>query len=113
MRGGRPRCRPGGKSREPPARHFLLPLGVRDRAGTSHIRLRKTTMLWIWLGFVAFVLALLALDLGVFHRKDHEIKPKEALAWSAVWISVGLLFSVFVYFGYERHWMGMGLTADP
>src|SRR4030095_13396240 len=32
--------------------------------------------------------------------------------WSAVWIAMGLLFSVFVYFGYEHHWMGMGVTPD-
>jgi len=69
-------------------------------------------MLWIWIGFVALVLAFLALDLGVFHRKAHVVKTKEALGWSAVWIAMGLLFSVFVYFGYEHHWMGMGLKPD-
>jgi tellurite resistance protein TerC len=69
-------------------------------------------MLWIWIGFIGFVLGLLALDLGVFHRKDHVIKTPEALAWSAVWISLGLLFSVFIYFGYERHWLGMGASPD-
>ena len=56
-------------------------------------------MLWIWLGFILFVLLMLALDLGVFHRKAHVVSVKEALGWSAVWITMGLLFSVFVYFG--------------
>jgi tellurite resistance protein TerC len=69
-------------------------------------------MLWIWIGFIGFVLALLALDLGVFHRKDHVIKTREALGWSALWISIGLLFSVFIYFGYENHWLGLGATPD-
>jgi tellurite resistance protein TerC len=41
---------------------------------------------WLWFGFVAFVLAMLALDLGVFHKKDHEISVKEALTWTCVWI---------------------------
>src|SRR5260221_114478 len=69
-------------------------------------------MSWIWFGFIGFVLGLLALDLGVFHRKDHVIKTREALAWSAIWISLALLFSVFIYFGYERHWLGLGASAD-
>jgi tellurite resistance protein TerC len=41
---------------------------------------------------------MLALDLGVFHRKSHEVKIREALIWSAVWISIALLFNVGVYF---------------
>lgn len=63
-------------------------------------------------GFIALVLVLLALDLGVFHRKAHVIKLKEALGWSAFWIALGLLFAVFIYFGYDRHWMGLGTTVD-
>ena len=69
-------------------------------------------MIWLWTGFVGFVLAMLALDLGVFHRKAHVVSVKEALGWSAFWISLGLLFSVFVYFGYENHWLGLGATVD-
>jgi len=69
-------------------------------------------MLWIWLGFLAFVLVLLALDLGVFHRKAHVVSVREALSWSAVWISLGLAFSVFVYHGYEHQWLGLGTTPD-
>ncbi|MDZ7363762.1 MAG: TerC family protein [candidate division KSB1 bacterium] len=52
----------------------------------------------IWIGFNVFVLAMLALDLGVFHRKAHEVKIKEALIWSAVWIALALAFNVGVYF---------------
>mgnify|MGYP001222471942 CR=1 FL=1 len=69
-------------------------------------------MIWMWIGFVVFVLAMLALDLGVFHRKAHVVKMREALGWSAVWIALGLSFSVFVYFGYENRWLGLGTAYD-
>ena len=69
-------------------------------------------MIWIWLGFIAFVLAMLALDLGVFHRHAHTVSMKEALLWSLVWVLIGLSFTGVVYFGYEHQWMDMGLTAD-
>src|SRR6185369_4073162 len=59
---------------------------------------------WLWFGFVAFVLAMLALDLGVFHNKDHEISVKEALTWTGVWISLAMLFNggIYFWFGGER-----------
>jgi tellurite resistance protein TerC len=69
-------------------------------------------MIWIWAGFILFVLLMLALDLGVFHRDAHVVSIREALGWSAVWVSLGLAFGVFVYFGYEHHWMGLGLGVD-
>jgi tellurite resistance protein TerC len=69
-------------------------------------------MFWMYAGFVALVLLLLALDLGVFHRKAHVVSVREALGWSAFWISLGLTFAVFIYFGYEGHWLGLGLTPD-
>lgn len=52
-------------------------------------------MAWSIFGIIVFVL--LALDLGVFHRKAHEVKMKEALIWSAVWIGMALLFNWGVY----------------
>ena len=57
----------------------------------------------LWGGFVAFVLAMLALDLGVFHRKAHEVPLKEALTWSVVWIAIAATFNVVIYrwFGAE------------
>ena len=60
--------------------------------------------IYIWIGFIVFVLLMLALDLGVFHRKSHEVKIKEALIWSAVWISMALIFNygVYVYMGKEK-----------
>ena len=69
-------------------------------------------MIWLYAGFIAFVLLMLTLDLGVFHRKAHVVSVKEALAWSAVWITLGLAFSVFVYFGYDSHWSGLGVGVD-
>jgi tellurite resistance protein TerC len=70
-------------------------------------------MVWLWAAFIGFVLLMLALDLGVFHRHAHVITVKEALGWSAVWIMLGLAFSVFVYYGYESHWLGLGTSIDP
>lgn len=69
-------------------------------------------MNWIWIGFIGFVLLMLGLDLGVFHRKAHVVSVKEALTWSAVWLSLGLAFSVFVYFAYDGKWFGLGTVAD-
>jgi tellurite resistance protein TerC len=69
-------------------------------------------MILIWAGFLFFVFAMLALDLGVFNRKSHIITIKEALCWSAVWIALGISFSVFIYYGYEHRWLGMGSLVD-
>jgi tellurite resistance protein TerC len=69
-------------------------------------------MIWIWCGFIVFVLGLLALDLGVFNRRAHVVSVKEALGWSALWIAIGLLFSFFIYFAYENHWLGIGTRID-
>ncbi len=67
----------------------------------------------VWIGFLLFILVLLALDLGVFHRRAHVISVREALTWTVIWILTALAFSVFVYFGYEHHWLGLGLQPDP
>ena len=55
-----------------------------------------------WVIFNGFVLAMLVLDLGVFHRKAHEVKVKEAIAWSVVWIALALLFNLGLHTG----WVG-------
>jgi tellurite resistance protein TerC len=49
---------------------------------------------WPWILFNLFVLAMLAVDLGVFHRKAHEVRLREAAAWSAVWVALSLLFAI-------------------
>ena len=51
-----------------------------------------------WVVFGAVVVVMLALDLGVFHRKAHVIGAREAAVWSLVWISVALLFNLGIYF---------------
>jgi tellurite resistance protein TerC len=56
---------------------------------------------WIWVAFNVFVLAMLALDLGVFHRKAHEVSVREAAVWSAVWVALSLAFAAGVH-----HFMG-------
>ena len=80
---------------------------AKGRAGVTY-----SAMIWAWVIFIGFVLAMLALDLGVFHRKSHTVGFKESLGWSAVWITLGLCFSIFVYFAYDRHWFDLGLTVD-
>jgi tellurite resistance protein TerC len=55
-----------------------------------------------WLGFNLFVLVMLVLDLGVFHRKSHQIRFKEALGWSAFWIALAFAFAVLVAFWQGR-----------
>jgi tellurite resistance protein TerC len=54
--------------------------------------------IWLWVGFNVFVLAMLALDLGVFHRHAHVVSVKEAAIWSVVWISLSMVFNVGLYF---------------
>ena len=61
------------------------------------------TNVWFWVVFIAFVLAMLALDLGVFHRKVHVVRPKEAAAWVGVWVALALAFATGLYFVYGHH----------
>jgi tellurite resistance protein TerC len=56
----------------------------------------------LWIFFNLFVLAMLALDLGVFHRKSHEVSVREALTWTCVWITLAMLFNLFVYYYFDR-----------
>src|SRR5437879_10449770 len=55
----------------------------------------------LWIGFNAFILLMLALDLGVFHRRSHAISLGEATAWSVVWVVVSLAFNLGLL-----HWYG-------
>jgi tellurite resistance protein TerC len=52
---------------------------------------------WFYAGFTLFILALLALDLGVFHKNAHVVSVKESLAWSAVWVTLGLSFGAALW----------------
>ena len=51
------------------------------------------TNIWFWVGFVAFVLAMLSIDLGVFNRTPHVVGAREALTWTAVWVGLALIFA--------------------
>lgn len=64
--------------------------------------------LWFYAGFLVFVLLILALDLGVFHRQAHEVSLREATGWSVVWITLALFFNFGFYF-FARH----ALANDP
>lgn len=63
--------------------------------------------IYLWIGFGIFVVLMLALDLGVFHRKAHTIGVREALGWSAFWIVLALVFWLGVH-----HFMGGKLAAE-
>ena len=56
------------------------------------------TPILFWILFNAFVLLMLALDLGVFHRKNHEVSVKEALTWTFIWITLALVFNAIIYY---------------
>ncbi len=75
--------------------------------------LQSTAPIWAWVIFLGMVMVLLALDLGVFHRKSREVSFKEALGWSGVWITLGSAFSLVVYQAYASHWFGLGMAIDP
>ena len=52
----------------------------------------------LWTGFNLFVLGMLALDLGVFHKRSEEISVRNALVWTGIWISLAMAFNLFVYY---------------
>ncbi len=65
---------------------------------------------WLWIGFTVFVLVLLTLDLGIFHRRPHAISVREAALWTAGWATLAAIFNVGVFYwaGSER---GLEFTA--
>jgi tellurite resistance protein TerC len=69
------------------------------------------TPVWMWLLFIAIVVALLVLDLGVLHKGDHEIGVRESLKLSAMYIALGLLFAAFVGWQLGGEAAGFYLTA--
>ena len=69
-------------------------------------------MIMMYVGFLAFVLVILALDLGVLNRKAHVVSVREALVFVLGTAALAVLFTGFVYLGYDRHWMGLGQVID-
>jgi tellurite resistance protein TerC len=59
--------------------------------------------IWFWIGFIGFVLVMLSLDLGVFHRTPHIVRPKEAAIWTAVWVALALAFAGGLHLLYGHH----------
>jgi tellurite resistance protein TerC len=57
---------------------------------------------WLWIGFNLFVLLMLALDLGVFHRKAHVVSIREATMWSLVWIALAMVFNLGLYLFWDQ-----------
>ncbi|MBK6398830.1 MAG: TerC family protein [Bacteroidetes bacterium] len=57
-----------------------------------------TTEIYFWIGFVVFLALMLAIDLGIFHRKSHTVTFKESLGWTLVWIMLAMMFAAIVYF---------------
>lgn len=64
----------------------------------------------MWIGFNVFVILMLALDLGVFHKKVHEVKIKEAVVWTVVWIILAGIFNILIYLFWDRMAPGSGYT---
>lgn len=60
----------------------------------------------VWVVFMLMIFVFLAIDLGVFNSKAHEISYKEATKWTTLWVSLALLFSIAVYFIYQNGWLG-------
>ena len=65
----------------------------------------------VWIGFLFFVAALVALDLGLLNRNYREIKFQEALAWTVVWFCVALIFNLFIYLLYGQNWLGWAAVS--
>src|SRR3982751_2283527 len=53
---------------------------------------------WLWIGFSLFIFTMLSLDLGLFNRKAHTIKYREAWLWSGVWITLAMIFAGIVFY---------------
>ncbi len=58
--------------------------------------------IWLWIGFNLFVLSMLALDLGVFHRHAHKVSIREATIWSVVWIALAMIFNLGLYLFWDK-----------
>jgi TerC family integral membrane protein len=69
-------------------------------------------MAWLWLGFLLLVFAMLALDLGVFHRDDRAMRTREALLYTSFWITLSLLFGCVIFAIYHFHWFGAGASGN-
>ena len=67
----------------------------------------------IWILFLILVFALLALDLGVFHKENHKVSMKESLKWASIWVTLALLFGIVVYWIYDVNWFEINKLNTP
>ena len=66
---------------------------------------------YVWIGFVALVGVLMFIDLGLFNRKAHIPTAREAGFSTLIWVSLALLFNIFIYYAYEYKWLNLGMYA--
>ncbi len=69
------------------------------------------TSLTVWISFVVFILLILLLDLGVFHKKSHTVGFKESLIWSAIWVALSMVFAGVIYFWHGQEDTMLFLTG--
>ncbi len=69
--------------------------------------------MYVWILFVSLLLCLLALDLGVFHRRSRIVTAREGFSWSLVWMTAAALFAVVIFYAYDQQWSGLGTVPDP
>lgn len=62
----------------------------------------------VWITFIALVLVLMAVDLGVFNKNAHIPSAKEAVYTTLAWVGLALLFNIFIYYAYDNHWWNLG-----
>jgi tellurite resistance protein TerC len=67
--------------------------------------------MWLWIVFIVFILFLLAVDLGILNREIHVPTTREALKWTSLWATLGLSFSLVVYYLYDNHMGERDITA--
>lgn len=66
----------------------------------------------LWIIFIVLICFFLALDLGVFNKNPHIVTTREAFGWTALWVSISLLFSIVVYYAYELNWVSGDLSGS-
>jgi len=69
--------------------------------------------MYIWIAFFLMIFLFLALDLGVFNKKAHEITYKEASRWTAFWITFSMMFSLVIYYIYDKNLLNYKVATDP
>src|SRR5437867_10185442 len=80
-----------------PSARSARSFGPRSRPDRSRIHARVLHSIALWVGFHVFVLTVLAIDLGIFHRKSHVVGYREALGWTVAWVTLALIFAAGIW----------------